>query len=242
MRIKMSLFILLHLLSSFALAQSTKKSPDKERKTREFDENKIIFFNGHLYMFMETDELSWEEARIDCENLGGYMSCIESAEENDFILNLTDNKRIWIGAYSTKEDNKYGHGKWWWVNGKQVEYSKWYRRPGKTAFSFFAMMMENGFWNDSPILPSVWQIEGYVCEWELDIQRIMQCTCPSLRRVLVSKYYQYINYDETEREGRNRIGQVSINGDSIDIEINISGLIEKVMSKKHRRKKNNDND
>src|SRR6185436_7225506 len=44
-------------------------------------------FNGHWYLIMPT-KVSWPEARLSCQLLGGHLACIESSEEWKFAMKL----------------------------------------------------------------------------------------------------------------------------------------------------------
>ncbi len=75
-------------------------------------------FNGHIYAYIEHPR-SWVAARDYAEQLGGYLVCIGSQEENEFVTSLIDD-HIWIGANDIEQE-----GVWTWVNGDVFSYSNW---------------------------------------------------------------------------------------------------------------------
>jgi len=41
--------------------------------------------NGHYYQYFSDELLTWQEAKVRAESLGGYLVTITSQEENDWI-------------------------------------------------------------------------------------------------------------------------------------------------------------
>jgi hypothetical protein len=80
-------------------------------------------FQGHTYKFIPIKK-SWYKAKHDAEKLGGYLVCINSEKEQNFISELvTINGNVlptWIGL--TDEE---AEGEWKWVDGEKVEYKNW---------------------------------------------------------------------------------------------------------------------
>ena len=93
--------------------------------------------NGHWYEVVYVPEgISWTEAKEGAKARGGYLVCITSSLENDFVYSLinkderywitipgSDNgEGPWIGAYQTdKLDEPAGH--WAWVSGEPWSYT-----------------------------------------------------------------------------------------------------------------------
>lgn len=111
--------------------------------------------NGHYYMaFKET--VSWQAAKARCQEMGGYLATITSAEENAFVARL-ENANAWVGGKLTNDS-------WTWITGEKFSYDNWY--PGRPvgAWSFIHLNPGDGkFVNyqekGSPALPY------FICEW-----------------------------------------------------------------------------
>lgn len=125
-------------------------------------EDDKIEYNGHEYKLI-TEAKSWSDAKIDCEIQGGHLVTITSQGENDFVKNLADSNRIWLGL--TDEANE---GNWKWITDEALSYTNWY--PGEpNDYSIgedYVEMYTDGRWNDigPPAFPSI--TRHYVCEWE----------------------------------------------------------------------------
>ena len=98
--------------------------------------------------------LKWSEARRTCQNLGGDLAVIKSANESKFIFDLVKKQKtvtshgVWLGLYR-KADNKF-----YWVDGtpEAGQYSTWAKgEPSsfseKCALMYGATSLQ-GTWND----------------------------------------------------------------------------------------------
>ena len=47
------------------------------------------YYNGHTYKVYGLG-LSWSDAKLYCENIGGYLTCVTSSDETSFISNLAN--------------------------------------------------------------------------------------------------------------------------------------------------------
>lgn len=136
-----------------------------------------VLFGKHWYKVF-TDRLSWDDAKAECEKLGGYLVCIESPEENLFVKNLaigTDNnarRRIpyWLGASDVEQERVFR-----WVNGSQSFYADWKKgEPNNSGGGeHYVGIMPTNFGQDL-ITPERLQWNDYaarerfcyVCEWD----------------------------------------------------------------------------
>lgn len=87
--------------------------------------------NGQYYGVSHA-ATSWIEARDRAERIGGHLAVIESAEENDWILeevveNVNPSNELWIGLVKIL-------GKWVWFDGKEPSYTNW--GPGEPSGGF----------------------------------------------------------------------------------------------------------
>lgn len=86
------------------------------------DERKIVNpDNGNQYLL--TDVMSWQEARVLAEKLGGYLVTINDEKENQWLINTFlhhDTDFVWIGINDYQEE-----GHFIWINNENVTYTNW---------------------------------------------------------------------------------------------------------------------
>ena len=83
---------------------------------------KTVTYNGHVYERYDY-HLSWMEAKAFCENKGGYLVSITSAQEQDIIENLLSGCPF--GNYFIGATDENSEGNWGWVNGDAFTYENW---------------------------------------------------------------------------------------------------------------------
>jgi len=142
--------------------------------------NDVYSYNGHSYKLINTS-MDWDSAQKYCENLGGHLVTINSADEQQFVSSLASKstkKNVWLGA--TKNEN----GKFSWVTGEAAQFSNWGSgEPSNYDGTENAVMMytySNGIvslgeWNDISSTGgtvSGFKLEdiGFICEWENDVE------------------------------------------------------------------------
>ena len=113
----------------------------------------------------EYPQLTWEEAKLACEQLGGHLVTITSSEEQDFIESLDSTTcigewSVWIGLSRPE-----GTGPWTWITGEPYEYTHWANTEPSGDGSCVAMRTKNyGYgWNDADANTPF----AYVCEWDV---------------------------------------------------------------------------
>ncbi len=112
--------------------------------------------NGKQYFLSQQDE-TWQQAKIVCENQGGYLACINNLTENLFVTSMFPNS-FWIGLYQDHTDPSYSepYGGWKWVSNEPLSYSSWGSgEPNQNAGQpeDFALTNHNGIaykWFDVP--------------------------------------------------------------------------------------------
>lgn len=126
--------------------------------------------NGHYYKVFsgpnsEYPQLTWEEAKLACEQLGGHLVTITSSEEQDFIESLDSTTcigewSVWIGLSKPE-----GTGPWTWITDEPYEYTHWADTEPSGDGSCVAMRTKNyGYgWNDADANTPF----AYVCEWDV---------------------------------------------------------------------------
>jgi len=115
-------------------------------------------FGGHWYLILPT-KVSWPEARLMCQLMGGHLACIESNEEWKFALALAGAQTLWLGG--TDEDHE---GKWTWINGSPWSFSAWAPgQPDNFGDGQDYLLFRSTGWDD---LGKGGGITEALCEWE----------------------------------------------------------------------------
>lgn len=124
----------------------------------------IYDFGGHFYM-VSNDKIQWVDAKEKCEELGGHLVVMSSAEENSFVKGILDKEgKSYYTAigYSDEEEE----GKWVTVNGEEVTFTGWNGGEPNNGHWMgeqdHAYMNENGTWDDG----FYDNAQYYVCEWK----------------------------------------------------------------------------
>ena len=153
---------LLGELSGQGNAESPEATGSTFHTDFEFLEN-CIRYQGHFYKVVD-GTLTWDGAKLACENYGGHLATITSQEEQEVIQSLnTDNNRLWIGGYQDTDGN------WRWVTDELWNYTNWGDgEPNNSSNvvageSCVALWPES--WNDLAS-ENVYEQEGYVFEWD----------------------------------------------------------------------------
>ena len=156
----LTLAMALALLPAAALADSTSGG--------------YFTFNGHYYQVFEPDSITWEDAKQRCEQMGGYLATITSAEEQAFVDSLIENSGkngLWLGAYRQQSDAEFV-----WLTGEPFQFTNWSAgQPDYTSRREDMLMLytyhnsQFGKWND--LTNEGWydvpaRKMGYICEWD----------------------------------------------------------------------------
>ena len=103
-------------------------------------------YNGHTYaLYTSPSAVTWSNAKIWCENNGGYLAVVTNASESNTIKSLAGDTYAWIGLSKTPATN------WTWVNGESFSYSDWYTgEPNGSADGgeWYVGTYTNRQWND----------------------------------------------------------------------------------------------
>lgn len=116
-------------------------------------------YNGHSYQIVVQEDISWDEAKQKCSEMGGHLVTITSQGEQDFIESInSDNDRFWIGGY---RDSSYN---WYWVTGEKWNYTNWgSSEPSGGSENCAAVWPQK--WNDMTS-DNLWEQNGFICEWD----------------------------------------------------------------------------
>ncbi len=125
---------------------------------------KMVSRNGHTYTFYEVYR-SWGAAKALCEQLGGHLATITSAEEQEFLRNHADGKAFWIGAVDQYSDNQ-----WQWVTDEMWGYTAWAdNQATDTKYpERYAYLTTSGEWNNTCMEMNAEKI-GFIVEVDPDI-------------------------------------------------------------------------
>ncbi len=137
-------------------------------------ENTKRSFGSHTYQVLDY-AVTWSEAKKQCEDLGGHLVTINSAAENEFLVELSKEsikRNLWIGAKT--DGTQYS-----WITGESFSYTNWEDNEPNNVddYQYTAMMYTHrgryteGKWNDENENGRNWSGYylsdfGFVCEWE----------------------------------------------------------------------------
>lgn len=149
-------------------------------------DNAVKWTNGHCYEAVLTPGLSWTEAKVACEQRGGYLVTITSAQENTFVFSLVSGNNAfwyldsfgnglgpWLGGFQP-DGSQEPAGNWQWVTGEPFIYTNWENdQPdnttpfGQNCLRFIKMggLIGNG-WDDAEGNNPVEHRKGYICEFD----------------------------------------------------------------------------
>ena len=119
-----------------------------------------IPFNRHWYLAIPGSITDPEEARKRCRELGGYLACIETEDEQSFLKKIAGEYKTWLGG-SSGDTNK-----WIWMNGSPMTFKGWDAgQPDNGANCNQQFWPASSGWHDIPVGSTEYPA-GFVCEWE----------------------------------------------------------------------------
>ncbi|ADZ83669.1 lectin-like protein [Cellulosilyticum lentocellum] len=123
-------------------------------------------FNGNTYSIIE-NKMTWPNAKLYCEKLGGHLVTISSKEENNFVQGILKRRNLnyytAIGYSDTAQE-----GVWEWVTSERSSYTNWdlkYPEPNNgigMGEQDYAFMISDGTWDDGFLGSTA----IFICEWE----------------------------------------------------------------------------
>jgi hypothetical protein len=114
-------------------------------------------FNGHFYLKYNI-RMVWPQAKLLCEQNGGYLYCVNSKLENDSVSAFIANSQLYgdflLGLYQDTFDPSYLEpaGGWKWLDGTNMNYSNWGTNEPSGNYENFGIMDWNNigeYWNDT---------------------------------------------------------------------------------------------
>ena len=139
---------------------------DCDKDVSSIKSQKHFSLNGHYYE-LYSNIVDWQTAKRICEQKGGHLVTISSAEENDYIYtNIAqyNTNRFWIGLSDIKLVNQ-----WEWVTGEKCYYSNWYENEPSNAAGiecYVEILADNGTWNDAIGYNCSHMKNGFICEYD----------------------------------------------------------------------------
>ncbi|MBQ7594089.1 MAG: C-type lectin domain-containing protein [Synergistaceae bacterium] len=118
------------------------------------------YYNGHTFKVFTTSSKTWAQAKAACEEIGGHLVTITSAEKQAFIETLIDsNVSYWIGAYGNNTNLEYQ-----WVTGEEWDYDNWDEgQPDIVSMYVYIWANHNFKWDDVGNNASM---SSFICEWD----------------------------------------------------------------------------
>ena len=115
-----------------------------------------VEFGGHSYALIN-EPVTWHVAKQRCEAMGGYLVCIETPEEDQFIAKLCQGNDVWLGGSDEEKE-----GEWRWVTGHPIEY----KHPGFSPDNHMGVQHHLFYWSRG-----IWDDHcagaryPFICEW-----------------------------------------------------------------------------
>ena len=148
--------------------------------------------NGHWYQLIVSGPISWANARLACESLGGHLATPRSATEDSFILNISNRSSYpsawvndfggnaagpWLGGF--QPENASPIQPWAWVTGEPWSWAGWAAGepnggfvPGLQTTLMLGYAGSNFYrgWGDisSDMIPPYPGSNSYIVEWSAD--------------------------------------------------------------------------
>lgn len=124
--------------------------------------------NGHWYgLISPTGAVTWNQARASCEQFGGYLATVPTAEENAFVHSVVGQIEVYLGGFQSPGSCEPGCG-WKWLTGEPWGYTNWNTwepnnsQGNQDYLRSFAGGQWDDVWGDVPIA------FGIAIEWDAD--------------------------------------------------------------------------
>lgn len=126
--------------------------------------------NGHAYELVKVKRgISWPEAREEAERRGGYLACITSSAENQFVRKLLRDEDLkvsngpWLGGFQP-DGSPEPDGNWQWVSKEPWNFDDWdNEQPNNYKAGECYLQYMNKGWNDQGAKN---KLPAYVVEYE----------------------------------------------------------------------------
>lgn len=124
-----------------------------------------VEYKGHYYRLYKAGTVSGSsEALQFCQQQGGHLATITSAEENAFLYNYILSQGC-DSAYFGLTDGAH-EGEWAWCTGEEVSYQNWGSGEANDQdenedWAMFYYKFSDGTWNDGVFAEN----SAFICEW-----------------------------------------------------------------------------
>jgi serine/threonine-protein kinase len=158
--------VVIGLVGWFALARASRVHPilGYELKKHPAD---AVAFKGHWYAYYPEKLPSWNEAKRRCQDLGGYLACSRSPQDQEFLLRLTNRQNAWLGGFN---DDK---SKWFWITGEPITEFYWAPTQPDDGPNVFLQLMpiwrlskDDKCWGDISRKDQLVFSAGFICQWD----------------------------------------------------------------------------
>ena len=105
----------------------------------------VAFRGNHYKAFLDTSS-TWWEAKFACDDIGGELVVITTAQENEFVRRMAKGNLIWLGG-----TDEFEEGTWTWDNGEAFKMKNWDAGQPSAAsgHNFLILNGKNGKWADT---------------------------------------------------------------------------------------------
>jgi hypothetical protein len=137
--------------------------------------------NNRYKAVLTQEGITWEEAKVAAQAMGGHLATVRNAAENEYIYSLVSNDDRywfvdgygsslgpWLGGYQPDGSPEPGGG-WKWITGEPFSYTNWGSgQPdnfaGEDRLQFYgARKTKSSKWND---IARNFKARGYIVEFE----------------------------------------------------------------------------
>lgn len=135
-------------------------APKADSLASQLQRMRRVTFAGHQYLLVPGN-WSWDWAKSRCEELGGHLATIDSADEGDFLLGLLRENAsdLWIGAARSQPG-----GPWSWSDGRPLDEKLAATLTGEPVSLYGGYFSQDGNWRAL----SSNGASGCLCEWDSD--------------------------------------------------------------------------
>lgn len=123
--------------------------------------SEAVPFQGHWYALYYEEIHAWPEAVQACQNKGGFLACLETPEEREFVKtygNSVTTRRFWVGGFRKEET-------WSWITGPAIPSNEITGTLPSGSVRLCVSSTEQGRKLTCVPEQPVSELKSYVCEW-----------------------------------------------------------------------------
>ena len=184
----------------------------------------VLDYDGHSFACFFGCQ-TWEEARDQCEGMGGHLAVITSQEEDEALFAFTrycgyDN--VYIGYSDVEEE-----GNWQWVTGETSDYSNWNEGEpnGFTPNENYAVYGGNGAWYDGEFTPRIENgLISFICEWDYHVDGATNISSEELQTYIDG--LEEVAIDTEEDEQNSSLDEAELQANRVAAYTKYLGILE----------------